>query len=103
MRVHKISASEVNVTPSLKNSFAFSHNRYKTYLKNYRKENCQDQKAAILHGETREYELNPLSTNPTKWPNTLKQFVGKLPTNCVSVFDHFVKLARKGLKQVCSN
>ena len=20
--------------------------------------------------------LNPLSTNPTKWPNTLKQFVG---------------------------
>ena len=36
--------------------------------------------------------LNPLSTNPTKWPNTLKQFVGKLPTNCLSVFDNFVKL-----------
>ena len=34
--------------------------------------------------------LNPLSTNFTKWSNTLKQFVDKLPTNCLSVFDHFV-------------
>ena len=41
--------------------------------------------------------LNPLSTNPTKLSNTLKQFVGKLPTNCLSVFDHFVGLALKGL------
>ena len=41
---------------------------------------------------------NPLSANPTKWPNTLKQFVGKLPTNCLSVFDHFVKLALKALR-----
>ena len=40
---------------------------------------------------------NPLSVNPTKWSNTLKQFVGKLPTNCLDVFDHFVILARKGL------
>ena len=37
--------------------------------------------------------LNPLSTNPTKWSNTLKQF----PTNYLSVFDHFVGLALKGL------
>ena len=29
--------------------------------------------------------------------NTLKQFVGKLPTNCLSVFDYVVKLALKGL------
>ena len=29
---------------------------------------------------------------------TLKQFIGKLPTNCLSVFDHFVILALKGLK-----
>ena len=35
--------------------------------------------------------LNSLSANPTKWPITLKQFVGKLPTNCLSVFGHFVK------------
>ena len=34
----------------------------------------------------------------SKWPNTLKQFVGNLPTNCLSVFDHFVGLALKGLK-----
>ena len=40
--------------------------------------------------------INALSASPTKWSNTLKQFVGKLPTNCLSVFDHFVKLALKG-------
>ena len=44
-----------------------------------------------------EQNINPLSANPTKWPNTLKQFVAKLPTNCLHVFDHFVKLALKGL------
>ena len=43
-------------------------------------------------------QLNPLSANFTKWLNTLKQFVGKLPTNCLSVFHHFVELALKGLK-----
>ena len=41
--------------------------------------------------------FNPLSANFPKWSNTLKQFVGKFPTNCLSVFDHFVALARKGL------
>ena len=41
--------------------------------------------------------LNPLSANPTIWSNTLKQFVGKLRTNCLSVFHHFVILALKGL------
>ena len=40
---------------------------------------------------------NPLNANPTKWSNTLKQFVRNLPTNCLSVFDHFVELAFKGL------
>ena len=38
----------------------------------------------------------PLNTNPTKWSNTLKQ-LGKLPTNCLRVFGHFVNLALKGL------
>ena len=42
--------------------------------------------------------LNSFSVNPTKWSNTLKQFVGNLPTNCLSVFDHFVGLALKVLK-----
>ena len=39
----------------------------------------------------------PLSANFTKWSNTLKQFFGKLLANCLSVFDHFVGLALKGL------
>ena len=46
------------------------------------------------------YEINPfnpLNTNPTKWSNTLKQVVGNLRTNCLSVFDHFVELALKRL------
>ena len=42
--------------------------------------------------------LNPLSANPTKWSNTLKQFVVNLSTNFLSVFDHFVKLALKELR-----
>ena len=43
------------------------------------------------------FVLNSLSANPTKWSNTVKQLVGKLPTNCLSVFEHFVGLVRKGL------
>ena len=43
--------------------------------------------------------INPLSVNPTKWSNTLKQFVGKFPTDFLSVFDHFVKLVLKGLRK----
>ena len=42
-------------------------------------------------------EFNPLRANPTKWPNTLKQFAGKLLTDFLSVFGHFVNLALKGL------
>ena len=41
--------------------------------------------------------INLLSANLKKLPNTLKQFVDNLPTNCLSVFDHFVKLALKEL------
>ena len=44
-------------------------------------------------------KVNPLSSNPTYWSNTLKQFFDKLPTNCLSVFDHFAGLALKGLKR----
>ena len=35
--------------------------------------------------------INPLRANPTKWSNTLKHRL--LPTNCLSVFDHFVSFA----------
>ena len=41
---------------------------------------------------------NPLSANPEKWSNTLKHIVGNLPTICLSVFDHYMNLALKGLK-----
>ena len=41
--------------------------------------------------------VNPLNGNPTKCFNTLKQFVSNSPTNCLSVFDHFVRLALKVL------
>ena len=41
--------------------------------------------------------FNPLSAKFIKWSNTLKQFVGKLPTNCLTVFDHFVGLVLNGL------
>ena len=46
-------------------------------------------------------ELNPLSAKLTKRPNTLKQFVGNLTTNCLSVIGHFVGLALKELRLGC--
>ena len=45
------------------------------------------------------FDFNALSADFTKWSNTLKQFVGNLLTNCLTVFDHFVGLALKGLKK----
>ena len=42
--------------------------------------------------------VNPSNANFTKWSNNIKQFVGNLPTNWLSVFDHFVGLAFKGLR-----
>ena len=41
--------------------------------------------------------FSPLSGNLTKWSSTLKQFVGNLSTKCLSVFDHLMGLALKGL------
>ena len=48
-----------------------------------------------LHSEHSQ-TFNSLSANPTKWSNTLKQFVG----SCLSVFNHFLGLAFKGLRQI---
>ena len=53
----------------------------------------------ILIKPRTEFCINPFSANHTKWSNTLKQFVGKLPTNCLSVFEHFVRLAPKRLNK----
>ena len=44
--------------------------------------------------------VNYFSASFTKCSNTLKQFVGHLPTNCLSVFDHLLGLALKGLRHV---
>ena len=44
--------------------------------------------------------VNPLSAKFIKWSNTLKQIVGKLPTICLSVFDHFSGLAFKRLSEL---
>ena len=52
--------------------------------------------SAVLH-----LGVNSLSINPTKCSNTLKQFVGNLPTDCLIVSDHFVILALKGLMTYC--
>ena len=43
------------------------------------------------------YIHTSLSANFTKWSIILKQFVDKLPTNCLSVFDHFLWVTLKGL------
>ena len=42
--------------------------------------------------------LTPISANIKKWSNTLKQFVGKLATYCLTVLDLFMGLPLKGLK-----
>ena len=42
-------------------------------------------------------DVSPLSANHTKRLNTLKQEMLLQPTNCLSVFDHIVGLALKGL------
>ena len=47
------------------------------------------------------FAINSLSANPTKWLNTLKTIHRLLPTNCSSVFGHFVGLALKGLTLLC--
>ena len=43
------------------------------------------------------YSFNPFSVNPTKWSNTLKQFVGNSGRIVLSVLDYFVGLALKEL------
>ena len=43
-------------------------------------------------------QVEPLSANPTKWSDT-RIIRWLLPMNCLSVFDHFVGLALKGLRK----
>ena len=62
-----------------------------------------------LNNKKSETEINgkimsdqPFKRQPHKILNTLKQFIGKLPINSLSVFDHFVGLALKGLTHFTS-
>ena len=75
-----------------------AHSRYLIALEDAKRQSQateKETKRKLIKTEVADF--NPLSANPTKWPNTLKQFVGKLPTNCLSVFDNFVRLALKVL------
>ena len=51
----------------------------------------------MLSGSTKR---NQWIANITKWSNTHKQFVGNLPTNCLSVFGHFVITELKALGMI---
>ena len=91
-----------------------SYGKFKTQINNWfgAKRNCnackyvENLSAALPHHDFHKpkskesckniHLFNPFSANLTKWSNTLKQFVGKLPTNYLSVFDHFVGLSHKG-------
>ena len=42
--------------------------------------------------------VTPLNASFTKWSNTLKQYFGNFPTNCLNVFDHFVGLVATRLR-----
>ena len=48
-----------------------------------------------VHNKLLSQNYNPLSANPTKWSNTLKQFIGN-GGQIFGVFDHFMGLAYKG-------
>ena len=54
------------------------------------------QNFAQIPVKTARIMINPFRANFKKWSDTFKQFVGNLPTNCLSVFDNFVGLALKG-------
>ena len=58
---------------------------------------CMDKTLTSFTTKVR-LDFNPLSPNSINWSNTLQQFVGNLLTSCLSVFEHFVGLAFKGLK-----
>ena len=52
---------------------------------------------AMNHMQLEWQTFDSLSANPTKWSNTLKKFVGNSRRIVLSLFDHFVGLALKGL------
>ena len=51
-----------------------------------------------LWSESQPQHFNPLSTNPTKWSNTFKQFVDKLLTNCFECVWPFCEIGAERVK-----
>ena len=47
--------------------------------------------------------ISSLSTNFTNWSNTFKQFVGNLPTNCLTVFGPWCFQGRLAFLDIFSN
>ena len=68
------------------------------HRKNTRLPNSDDETTELFYRSQTSLNVNTLSVNPTKWSNTLKQFIGKLPMNCLSVFDIFGGWCLKGQK-----
>ena len=52
---------------------------------------------SLNNGTRKTKNVNPISANLLEWSNTLKTICRQQPTNCLSVFGHFVGLALKGL------
>ena len=71
----------------------FSHDIKFTYEFDEENISFLDLKVVSSDGKLMTSAKIPLSAKITKWSNTFKQFVGNLPTNCLSVFDHFVGMA----------
>ena len=102
LNLHKSTSVKKNylkislIRRTLKEEFHTNYKKYRNLLSTLMKKSNQTYYDKYF--ERSWNNINPLSTNPTKWSNTLKQFVGKLLMNCLSVFDYFVKLVLKGLK-----
>ena len=56
-------------------------------------------RAKALYSNITNTGIDSLSANLTKCSNTLKQLVENLLPNCFSVFDHFVDLVLKRLRE----
>ena len=73
------------------NSFAGIFQSFCLYIHN----NYFSKHLWMARNSSESAEVNTLSAKPPKWSNTLKQFVGNLRTNCLSLFDPFVGLTFK--------
>ena len=71
----------------------------KTLYKNHSQQFIFTQKSRLISTNQLYFYIRLLSAKPTIWSDLLKQFVGFLRTNFLSLFDDFVGLALKGLSK----